>query len=167
MEEQPWLKSRRHDHFIRPPHVSSTAAVEDALQKSYSVNKKRRIILIMERLVYQLSNPAIVDRINVDDQRGSEELANLLYSVLAERQIVAGNRISSFQLNHPPRRFLSFLTHDVLCCGDSGFPNSQQKVLHGRSESWPSTWTRAFRSDPGRKASYCNQCRGGSSLQRK
>lgn len=52
----------------------------------------------------QLANPAILERINVNGQRDSEDLENLLCSGLVERLVVAGQKLRLSQLMDPPRQ---------------------------------------------------------------
>lgn len=98
MEVELCFKSGRHAHSKLYLRASSTIDVKEQLQKLWNVKQRRWIISIAEHVGEKLLNPAIVKRIGVDDQRCSENMANLLHSELAECQVVTDQEMRFFWL---------------------------------------------------------------------
>lgn len=68
-----------------------------------------------------LSNPAILEHVSVDGQRGSDDQLNLLRFPLAGRQAVTGQRLCSSQVIIISRWLLLDLVQDVVSSLDSAF----------------------------------------------
>lgn len=96
MEVELRLQSSSNAHLKRLLRFSQTIAIEYQLQNPRTIYHQTSKSTISELVEEEFLNPAILKGISLGGQRGCDNLANVLCSVLSERQFVAAQELRIF-----------------------------------------------------------------------
>lgn len=129
-----FFKNGRWAHFIRHLHFSSTIAVQEMRQYSCTPRQTRQIIPFPQHVGERLSYPFIREHITLNDQKGAEELLNLLRLKPTERPANTDLKQRLFQLRLSPLHLVLYLAHGFFCSGTAVFLTHIKKSFTGSSK---------------------------------
>lgn len=144
---------------VHPFHMASALYLDycwdHELQKSSTVEKRRQVISIAKHVEEQLFNPATLDHIGDDGQRGSADLAILFCSKFAQRQAFSDQKLRCFYSDFRLDTFYSILFMIFFAGGTAASSTHMRKFFTRRCNELNFRLNSDYGTNPHRKASYC------------